>query len=189
MPVLVGEVCYEGIMEASRQEVQRFLFWSAILSGAGGHTYGANGLWQVNREEQPFGPSPHGRSWGDTPWDVAYQLPGSRQLGIAKKFLLRYPWQRLEPHQEWVDSARSEKDLFRAFAAGIPGELRIFFLPDGRGPLVKSLESGVSYRAFFWNPVNGKETAIGPVTADAAGSWKCPQTPVFQDWVLVLERT
>jgi hypothetical protein len=26
MPVLVGEVCYEGILEASRQELQRFIF-------------------------------------------------------------------------------------------------------------------------------------------------------------------
>src|SRR5581483_8513710 len=64
MPVLVGEVNYEGIMEASRQEVQRFMFWSCMLSGAAGHTYGANGIWQVNRAEKPFGPSPHGRSWG-----------------------------------------------------------------------------------------------------------------------------
>ena len=65
MPVIDGEVCYEGIMEASRQEVQRFYFWACVLSGAAGHTYGANGIWQVNRREQPFGASPHGRSWGD----------------------------------------------------------------------------------------------------------------------------
>ncbi|MFN8009759.1 MAG: DUF4038 domain-containing protein, partial [Terriglobia bacterium] len=92
MPVVDGEVCYEGILEASRQEVQRFMFWACILSGAGGHTYGANGIWQVNTAKQPFGPSPHGRSWGDTPWDEAAQLPGSRQLGLAKSLLVRYPW-------------------------------------------------------------------------------------------------
>lgn len=26
MPVLIGEVCYEGILESSRQEIQRFMF-------------------------------------------------------------------------------------------------------------------------------------------------------------------
>ena len=78
MPVLVGEVDYEGIQEASRQEVQRFLFWSCMLSGASGHTYGANGIWQVNTIAKPYGNSPHGHSWGDTPWEVAYQLPGSK---------------------------------------------------------------------------------------------------------------
>ena len=65
MPVLIGEVCYEGIQEASRQEVQRFMFWTAILSGNGGHTYGANGIWQVNTPQQPYGLSPHGHSWAD----------------------------------------------------------------------------------------------------------------------------
>jgi len=44
MPVINGEVCYEGIAEASRQEVQRFMFWACVLSGAAGHTYGANYL-------------------------------------------------------------------------------------------------------------------------------------------------
>ena len=75
MPVLAGEVCYEGILEASRQEIQRFMFWTCILNGAGGHTYGANGIWQVNTRERPYGPSPHGRSWGDVPWDVAARSP------------------------------------------------------------------------------------------------------------------
>lgn len=76
MPVLVGEVCYEGILAQSWQDIQRFMFWSSILSGAGGHTYGANGIWQVNTAEHPYGASPHGGCWGDTPWETAYQLPG-----------------------------------------------------------------------------------------------------------------
>ena len=74
MPVLIGEVCYEGIQEASRQEVQRFMFWSALLSGTGGHTYGANGIWQVNTRQQPYGLSPHGHSWGGPAWDIAAPL-------------------------------------------------------------------------------------------------------------------
>ena len=75
MPVINGEVCYEGIGEACRQEVQRLMFWTCLLSGAAGHTYGANGIWQVNTRETPFGPSPHGLAWGNTPWEEAYQLP------------------------------------------------------------------------------------------------------------------
>src|SRR3954462_1153891 len=89
MPVLIGEVCYEGIQEASRQEVQRFMFWSSILSGSGGHTYGANGIWQVNTREKPYGLSPHGHSWGGPAWDIAAALPGSGQLGMAKGGLMR----------------------------------------------------------------------------------------------------
>ena len=188
MPVLVGEVCYEGIMEASRQEVQRFMFWASVLSGAAGHTYGANGIWQVNIADQPFGASPHGRSWGDTPWETAYQLPGSAQLGLAKELLSRYAWWRFEPHQEWVDPNWSPQNIFRPFAAGIPGELRIIYIPDGSAPVVRNLEHGVRYQAFFWNPVNGKEHKIGPVSGDPERKWTAPSSPVFQDWVLVLQK-
>ena len=189
MPVLVGEVCYEGIMEASRQELQRFMFWACMLSGAAGHTYGANGIWQLNTAEQPYGPSPHGRSWGDTPWDVAYQLPGSRQLGLAKGLLGRFAWWRLEPHPEWVEPHWTDSDFMRPYAAGIPGELRIIFLPAPGGPAkVKQLESAVQWRAFFADPATGKEHGIGTVKADANGDWQMPDSPVIQDWICVLER-
>jgi hypothetical protein len=188
MPVLVGEVDYEGIMEASRQEVQRFMFWSCMLSGAAGHTYGANGIWQVNTPDRPFGPSPHGRSWGDTPWQIAYRLPGSEQLGIAKKLLTKYDWRHFEPHPEWIQPHWTPDDYIQAYAAGIPGSVRVAFFPVWNGPAMRDLETGVSYRAAFFNPVNGREYPIGPVRADAAGNWKPPAPPIFQDWILVLEK-
>ena len=187
MPVVDGEVCYEGIMEASRQEVQRFMFWACMLSGASGHTYGANGIWQVNTAKQPFGPSPHGRSWGDTPWDEAAQLPGSRQLGLAKTLFMRYPWWRLEPHPEWIDPHWTPENYIQPYSAGIPGELRIAFLPPvWNAPKMKQLEPGIRYHAFFFSPPNGKEYEIGEATADASGSWQIPVPPIFQDWVIVL---
>ena len=189
MPVLVGEVCYEGIMEASRQEVQRFMFWSSILSGAAGHTYGANGIWQVNTADKPYGPSPHGRSWGDTPWDVASQLPGSKQLGLSKTLLMRFPWWRMEPHAEWVEPHWTPRNYTQPYCAGIPRELRVVFIPPvWEPPKLTNLESGVSYHAFHFNPASGKEHEIGNVTANASGEWQIPIPPIFQDWVLVLEK-
>jgi len=189
MPVLVGEVCYEGIMEASRQEVQRFMFWTSMLNGAAGHTYGANGIWQVNTKAKPYGPSPHGRSWGDVPWDEAAALPGSRQVGVAKALLSRYRWWQMEPHPEWVEPHFGQKGYNAPYAAGIPGELRILFCPPvWDPPLVKALEKDVQYRAFFFNPATGKEQAIGAVHPDAAGDWRPPVFPIYQDWVIVIER-
>ena len=190
MPVIDGEVCYEGILEQSRQEVQRFMFWACILSGAAGHTYGANGIWQVNTAEQPFGPSPHGRSWGDTPWDVASELPGSRQLGWAKALLMRYPWWRLEPHPEWVEPHWTAANYVLPYCAGIPRELRIVFMPAmWDAPKIVQLETGLSYRAFYFNPATATEHPAGTAVADVAGVWQPPVAPVFQDWVLVLEGT
>jgi hypothetical protein len=187
MPVLIGEVCYEGIQEASRQEVQRFMFWSSLLSGTAGHTYGANGIWQVNTREKPYGLSPHGHSWGGPAWDIAAALPGSGQLGMAKALLMRYSWWKLEPRPELIDPRWSKEDYWRPFAAQIPGEAVIAFTPASySGASFRNLKAG-TYHAFFFNPADGSETEIGSVTPDASGTWKIAEVPIFQDWVVVLE--
>jgi hypothetical protein len=190
MPVINGEVCYEGIGEACRQEVQRLMFWASVLSGACGHTYGANGIWQVNTREQPFGPSPHGMSWGNTPWDDAYRLPGSGQVGLAKRLLERYAWWRFEPHPEWVEPHWTQDDFFQPYCAGVPGQVRVIYLPNTAWKVkVKSVEPNASYRASLFNPTNGQEQDLGAVEADADGAWPMPlgRPPIYQDWVLVLE--
>ncbi|HTB96860.1 MAG TPA: DUF4038 domain-containing protein [Terracidiphilus sp.] len=187
MPVLVGEVCYEGIQEASRQEVQRFMFWASLLSGTAGHTYGANGIWQVNTRDKPYGLSPHGHSWGGPAWDIAAQLPGSGQLGMAKRLLSHYSWWKLAPHAELIEPRWNKEDYWKPFAAEIPGEAVLAFTPASySGAAFRNLKPG-SYRAFFFNPADGSETEIGTITPDADGSWKIAEVPIFQDWVVVLE--
>jgi hypothetical protein len=187
MPVVNGEVCYEGINEASRQEVQRYMFWSCILSGAAGHTYGANGIWQVNTPHQPFGASPHGRSWGDTPWQTAYQLPGSGQLAMGKALLAKYPWWRMEPHPEWVSPHWSPDDYYQPYCAGVPGEFRVLYFPKtwSVNHKIKSLETGMKYRTKWWNPASGQETDAGVAEGP---EWQPPAPLTFQDYVLVLEK-
>jgi len=189
MPVLVGEVCYEGIMGASWENVQRLMFWTSILNGAAGHTYGANGIWQVNTREKPFGPSPHGQSWGDTPWEEAYQLPGSTQVSLGKRLLERYSWWRFEPHLEWVEPHWSKEDYFKPYAAGIPKEARVIYIPahGQRLSKVKGIEPDVTYRAFYFDPRNGKEYDVGTVSPNERGEWQPPKPPIIQDWVLVME--
>jgi len=193
MPVINGEACYEGIMEGSREEIQRFLFWSCMLCGAAGYTYGANGIWQVNTREAPFGPSPYGASWGDTPWEDAYQLPGSSHIGIGKRLLEHYDWWRFEPHQDWVEPYAGGDDYVGPFGAGIPGEVRIFYFPRpitpwSPPPVIKGIESGISYRAFFFNPKNGREYPLGKVKTAGEENWRVPTPTIMRDWVLVLER-
>ncbi len=192
MPVLVSEVSYEGIIHDSQPEIQRLVFWASMLSGAMGHTYGANGIWQLNGRGQPYGASPWGGNWGNTPWDEAAQLPGSRQLGLAKRLLERYPWQRFEPHPEWVQPSGSPSDINAPFAAGIPGEVRVvyFYNPQWQpgAYAIQHLEAGVSYRACFWNPRDGEQHDLGLIQPQPDGCWKLPLQPTQQDWVLILER-
>ncbi|HEY3397603.1 MAG TPA: DUF4038 domain-containing protein [Armatimonadota bacterium] len=197
LPVLNSEVCYEGIGEACRQEVQRMMFWVCLLSGACGHTYGANGIWQVNSRERRYGPSPHGMAWGNTAWEDACQLPGSRQVGLAKRLLERYPWERFAPHPEWVEQHWTEENYFGVYTAGIPGEVRISYFAGmwGSAPTVTGLEPGVTYRAFLWDPATGDEYPLGAAVGEEQGRWELPlgtshgrTLPLFQDWVLVLDQ-
>ena len=195
MPVFVSEVDYEGILESSREEIQRFLFWSSMLTGACGHTYGANGIWQVNTREKPFGPSPHGTAWGNLPWEDAYQLPGSGQLGLGKRFLERYRWHQFETHLEWIEPHQTPENRLSCYAAGIPGQARVIFIPAMQiwsawsGNLaVKSLEEGASYQATLFNPKTGEQHDLGTASGDDNGDWFVPKPPVFQDYVLVLVR-
>lgn len=190
MPVINGEVCYEGIGEQCREEVQRLMFWACMLSGACGHTYGANGVWQVNRRGEPYGPSPHGSCWGNRPWDEAAQLPGSTQLGLAKRLLERYAWWRFEPHPEWAEPRWTEADYLLPYAAGIPGEIRVIYYPLSSWiRKVKDLETGLRYRAFLFNPSDATEIELGEAQGDAHGDWPLSLSciPIYRDWVLVLE--
>jgi hypothetical protein len=187
MPVLVGEVCYEGIMQSSREEIQRFMFWASILSGTGGHTYGANGLWQINNRDHPYGLSPHGHSWGGPSWEIAAQLPGSGQLGVAKKLLNRYSWWKLTPKQELVEPHASTQDYWQPFGAEIPGEAFLVFCPTFNGAPTLHQLPPATYKAFFFNPSDGTEVPIGNVTPDATGMWKGAEFPIFRDWVVVLD--
>lgn len=101
MPVISGEACYEGleINPTVTARNARAAFWAhALNSGLAGHTYGANGIWQVNTTRRPFGLSPSGSCWGNLPWHEAMLLPGAKQLGLAKSFLNALPWNDFEPH-------------------------------------------------------------------------------------------
>ncbi|MEE4194251.1 MAG: DUF4038 domain-containing protein [Anaerolineae bacterium] len=190
MPVLVSEVNYEGICESAREEVQRFHFWSCVLSGAMGHTYGANGLWQVNTKEKPYGKSPHGTSWGNIPWEEAAALPGSRQLGLGKALLEEFSWWKMEPHPEWISHPATADDRHRCYMSGFPGCLRILYYPANMSwvawhqeMVVLGLEADVQYQVFYFDPKTGDQYDLGTA---ANSEYVVPKPPIFQDWVLVL---
>ena len=105
MPVIGAETRYEALEINPNVTARdaREAFWAhALNSGLAGHTYGANGIWQVNTAQRPFGNSPSGSCWGNMPWDQAMHLPGARQIGRAKKFLDTLPWNEVEPQQVQV---------------------------------------------------------------------------------------
>jgi hypothetical protein len=100
---------------------------------------------------------------------------------------MRYSWWKLEARPDLINPHWAKDDYWKPFAGEIPGEAIIAFTTASySGAAFRNLKPG-SYRAFFFNPVDGTETQIGVVTPDASGSWKIAEVPRFQDWVVVLE--
>ena len=176
------------------ENVQRLLFWGTMLRGAAGHTYGASGIWQVNTRDAPFGHDPRvfGDSFDDDPWDVAMGFAGSTQVGLGKRLLERYRWWRFRPHGQWITWVGGHyyeplAGALRPLAAGIPGEVRVIFIPTRCIVTVCGIEPDARYRATWFDPRRGREHDAGMAAADGEGRWQPPRPPIIQDWVLVIE--
>ena len=166
MPMLSGEASYEMLSDQIPAQWSRAMFWLCMMNGAAGHTYGANGIWQCNRREQPHGPSPHhngGVGYGKISWDDAMRLPGSQQIGDAKKFLEKFPWQKCVPQPEsvaWAPAKKVEWKNWIWFPEGEPAQdapiaprfFRLkFALPYSAAELKRAtLHVGVDNRATIW---------------------------------------
>ena len=169
MPTLDGEASYEMLMDRIRPEWPRAMFWLCMVNGAAGHTYGANGIWQCNRKEQPHGKSPHGGSYGTISWDDAMRLPGSRQIGQAKAFIAGLPWTQLVPlagAARWADRAPwgdwiwfPEGDPSRDAPAEARYFRRTFTLPAGLQAGAAVLQIAADDRFTAW--LNGAPIGTG----------------------------
>jgi len=170
LPVINSEVCYEGIAGGSSATLQRFLFFAHLLSGAAGHTYGAQGLWAFRRTEDR-GP---GIVWGDSTWQEAAALPGSAQLGRCAAFLRSLDWPALVPAPDALSVHASSEQRLLPYAARIGSELIAYFpavslLPADRGisralrdVSVRGLAPG-RWRVSYWNPRH-EDHPLGPAT-------------------------
>jgi hypothetical protein len=97
-PLVVGEIGYERLGEQHLEDFQRVAFWSGMLNGAAGFTYGANGTWESYTADKPF----QRWKWSLLTWEEGMNLPGSYQDGINSKLLRQYEWWRFAPHPEWI---------------------------------------------------------------------------------------
>ena len=185
MPVLSGEARYEAleIHPTLGAKEARQAFWAHLLNcGCAGHTYGANGIWQVNQPDRRYGKSPGGNDWGGTPWSDALRLPGSAQLALAKKFLLTQPWYRLEP----------------VGGTFVKGDTAAAATPDKRCALVFTLGQAVtvdwtgwpaSARAAWFDPTTGELRALdGDLPATGTREFAPPgkNGAGDGDWVLLI---
>lgn len=189
MPVISGESRYEAleINPTLTDREAREAFWAHLVSsGCAGHTYGANGIWQVNRRGAPYGKSPGGNNWGTTPWDDAMRLPGSTQLALAKRFLESLPWEKFEPFFDgavWADVPAEPPP----FVCGTGDQLRLVYTLTTRSFLVQGLRPQTTYRVTRFEPTTGGRVGEAPLKSDAAGKLRVETPAVQRDQVWLIE--
>jgi hypothetical protein len=193
MPVIDGEASYEMLSDSLPTEWTRAMFWLNLTNGAAGHTYGANGIWQVNRRGLPHGNSPHGGNYGKISWDEAMNFPGSTQMAIGKRFFESLPWTKLVPLPAsvvWADISGKiggDDPLLAPQACGIGDELRVVYVLNPRPVVVRGLRARCVYRATHLDPVTGVRHMTGPITADQKGTARIDPPAHDHDWVVLLE--
>ena len=188
-PVIHGEVCFEGMAGGSWQDVQRLLFWSNVLQGTPGYSYGAEGIWQFNTEANPFGESPTGHTWGNVPWTEAMHYAGSGQLGRSAQWLRGLPWWTITPAPERASFHATAEGIYAPYTAKMGNEVLLYFTKVGIGFAknklkILGLEPGARYHYVFFDPITGREYPAAEFTADGAGVWNVSHAPVMQDWVV-----
>ena len=199
LPVINGEASYEMLGDRIPADKPRAMFWLCMTSGAAGHTYGANGIWQVNRKGQPHGPSPTAGSpptgYGVISWDEAMTLPGGRQIAAGKRWLSKLRWWTFEPHFTWAAWADGSADVPPQGFGQTDGP-RVFYMLRDAAVLLRQLEPARSYHMTHFDPValtetdGGTATADGgTATADRSGTLQLAPPGHGHDWVILIEPT
>lgn len=190
MAVINAEPAYEGILGGNWQDVQRFNFWTGWLSGLGGYTYGADGIWQMSSDSEAF--ANEVSRWGNAAWQRAMDYEGGRQVAAGAGFLRSLEWWKLRP----LPATRAESaGRIACFGAG-SDELTLHYLPStlleeqllGMRNLPVDVPACGAIEARFIDPTTMDEQAIGVVTRGPDGTWEPPEPPTYADWLLLVKR-
>jgi hypothetical protein len=157
-PILNGEPGYENIPNFLNKwqkqrlndfDVRRAAYWS-MLSGAAGHTYGCNEIWQMHAA----GREPQHRA--DRSWAEALHLPGSSQMGFMKRFFERIPWQRLLPDQSFIGGINWPTGGYRVATVDQKRQFAVAYSPEGK-PIRARLDRLKSEKpiAYWFDPAAG----------------------------------
>jgi hypothetical protein len=209
-PVLVGEVSYEGIFGSAWDDLQRFHFWSRMLSGAAGHTYGTMALSTFSMRDEPYMPLSH---VSQHHYEDALEWRGAASMGAGRRILERFAWQGLEPAPDAIEPAAGDGNRYANYAARLPGDTLVIYRPTleivaignhierGRPEspgmdwvaklAVVGLTPGVEYRVVYIDPTTGEDHSSFRFTAasdryDFAAASGIRVAPTMADWVIVI---
>jgi Protein of unknown function (DUF4038)/Domain of unknown function (DUF5060)/Putative collagen-binding domain of a collagenase len=183
-PIVITEPWYEFIEGNPTGMDIRFAAWSAILSGAAGHTYGGGHVWLASVSESPADE----RTWpiekGFT--RTTYDYEGAVSMKHLADFFKNVRWWNMAPHPEIV------KEYPQPFCLAKPGEEYVIYLRYG-GTVNIQMDGDASaknYRYYWYNPATGKEYDSKSIHGKNILQFNCPDgypgIQDYKDWVLYI---
>jgi len=192
-PTLDGEPRYEcipvGFYFDGFNRLDRFddydtrqaAYWS-ILSGACGHTYGNNNIWQMydlNRDPVID---------ASTPWHKAIDHPGAFQMSLLKKLFTSRSFHRLVASKDIIaDGPKSGGAKIKA-ALAEDSTFLIVYSPRGeKFSIDKSKLKGDRLAEIWFDPRYGAEYRIHASGTRGIQTYTPPTSGRGNDWVLIIE--
>ncbi len=187
-PTLITEPWYEFDEGSAPAADVRFAAWSAVLSGAAGHTYGGGHQWWADIPDPSL--PPREDSWPRPPLTVdTLDFPGAVSMGFMAQFLKSIDWWQLEPHPELV------LDYPQPLASAVPGQEYLVYARYG-GKVRLDLRSSAASDEFRFTWIDlaaSKEAEDGTVSGGAIRSFYAPESYpdhlTCGDWLLHAKRS
>jgi Protein of unknown function (DUF4038)/Putative collagen-binding domain of a collagenase len=195
-PVLDGEPIYEDhpvSFDAKRlghsiaADVRRPLYWD-LFSGAFGHTYGHHSVWQM------WIPGMEPINNPLLPWLDAINQAGARQMQHGRSLIESRPFLTRVPADDVLVPGRVPTSMpgagrYRFVATrDASGSYAMIYAPVGRPFTVRmSVITGRKVTAWWFNPRDGRATAIGTFENTGEREFSPPDSGEMLDWVLVLD--
>ncbi len=194
-PFLDGEPTYEehpiefnpsnGYADAFEARASAY---SQVFNGASGHTYGHHNIWMFYGAFRGGG----GSNPKNINWRTAMNSAGAQQMGYMRKLIdsrLRTGINRVRDTGGIIksDTFGTSNAAIRAFRGSDNSYLMVYSM-QGRGFSANtSIISGGSLQAFWFNPRDGRSTAISNPQRGAAVQFTPPSSNNNNDWVLVVD--
>jgi hypothetical protein len=185
-PIVVTEPWYEFVEGNPTGMDIRFGAWSAILSGAAGHTYGGGHVWLADVPESPEdgGPWPLEKGFDRT----TYNYQGAVSMEHLAGFFKNIKWWNMAPHPELV------REYPQPFCLAKPGEEYVLYLRYG-GEVKLKMDSKYATGTFvyqWYSPAIGKYYEAKKVQGKELMSFSCPESypgvTDYKDWVLHIQK-
>jgi hypothetical protein len=180
-PVVLGEGHYDGGWGPRPHDLtmRKQAYW-AVLSGAAGHAYGADGMY----------------GWADPQWGMSLQAAmnyaSAAQMKHVSEFFTTRQWHRLVPDLSgaYMTAGAGAGVDHAAAARASDGSLVIAYIPTARTVTIDMTRLSGPVTARWVDPTNGRYNAIAAGLANSGGrnlTTPGKNAAGHGDWGLVLE--